>query len=398
MELTNLPYQTTNRYSKLIIDYVNEDKKLNPFVNHFPSFSNFKKQITEKRNHTIDRGVLVKVLKEQNFNFPLSVASKSNINLLKSDETFTVTTGHQLCLFTGPLYFIYKIVSTINIAEQLKEKYPQYNFVPTFWMATEDHDLQEINHINLFGKKIEWDSKQTGAVGRMSLDRFESVLMQLKEVLGETENAKKLVSLFENAYLKHKNLADATRFLVNELFGKFGLVIIDGDDEKLKQQFVPIIKKDILQNGFVTAIKQNSKSLAKDYKVQAFVRDINFFKLTKDNRELIKEEIAQKEIAENSENFSPNVLLRPLYQEIILPNIAYVGGGAEVGYWMQLKTAFKQENIPFPILILRNSAMLINDKQKQKIESLGFEINDLFSAIDELKKYMFYLILSRILL
>ena len=398
MELTNLPYQTTNRYFKLIIDYVNEDKKLNPFVNHFPSFSNFKKQITEKRNHTIDRGVLVKVLKEQNFNFPLSVASKSNINLLKSDETFTVTTGHQLCLFTGPLYFIYKIVSTINIAEQLKEKYPQYNFVPTFWMATEDHDFQEINHINLFGKKIEWDSKQTGAVGRMSLDRFESVLMQLKEVLGETENAKKLVSLFENAYLKHKNLADATRFLVNELFGKFGLVIIDGDDEKLKQQFVPIIKKDILQNGFVTAIKQNSKSLAKDYKVQAFVRDINFFKLTKDNRELIKEEIAQKEIAENSENFSPNVLLRPLYQEIILPNIAYVGGGAEVGYWMQLKTAFKQENIPFPILILRNSAMLINDKQKQKIESLGFEINDLFSAIDELKKYMFYLILSRILL
>lgn len=386
MELTNLPYQTTNWYSKLLIDYVNEDKKLNPFVNHFSALSNFKKQITEKKNHTIDRGVLVKVLKEQNFNFPLSVASNSNINLLQSEDTFTVTTGHQLCLLTGPLYFIYKIVSTINIAEQLKEKYPQNNFVPIFWMATEDHDFQEINHINLFGKKIVWDSKQTGAVGRMSLDGFESVFMELKEVLGETENAKKLVSLFENAYLKHKNLADATRFLVNELFGKFGLVIIDGDDKKLKQQFVPIIKKDVLQNGFVTAIKQNSKSLAKDYKVQAFVRDINFFKLTNGNRELIKEEIAQKEIAENPENFSPNVLLRPLYQETILPNIAYVGGGAEVAYWMQLKTAFKQENIPFPILILRNSAMLINDKQKQKIESLGFEINDLFSAIDDLKK------------
>ena len=110
MELTNLPYQTTNRYSKLLIDYVNEDKKLNPFVNHFPALSNFKKQITEKKNHTIDRGVLVKVLKEQNFNFPLSVASNSNINLLQSEETFTVTTGHQLCLFTGPLYFIYKMV------------------------------------------------------------------------------------------------------------------------------------------------------------------------------------------------------------------------------------------------------------------------------------------------
>ena len=386
MELTSLPYQTTNSYSKLLIDYVNEDKKLNPFVNHFPALSNFKKQITEKKNHTIDRGVLVKVLKEQNFKFPLTIASKSNINLLQSEETFTVTTGHQLCLFTGPLYFIYKIISTINLAEQLKEKYPQNNFVPTFWMATEDHDFQEINHINLFGKKIAWDNKETGAVGSMSLDSFESVLVELKEMLGETENAKKLVSIFEIAYLKHKNLADATRFLVNELFGKFGLVIIDGDDKKLKKKFVPIIKKDVLQNGFVTAIKQNSKSLAKDYKVQAFVRDINFFKLTKGNRVLIKGEISQKEIEENPENFSPNVLLRPLYQETILPNIAYIGGGAEVAYWMQLKTAFKQENIPFPILVLRNSAMLIDDKQKQKIESLGFEIKDLFSAIDELKK------------
>lgn len=386
MELTNLPYQTTNSYSKLLIDYVNEDNKLNPFVNHFPSLSNFKKQITEKKNHTVDRGVLVKVLKEQNFEFPLTIASTRNINLLQSEETFTVTTGHQLCLFTGPLYFIYKIVSTINLAEQLKVKYPQNNFVPTFWMATEDHDFQEVNHINLFGKKIVWDTKETGSVGDMSLDSFESVLVELKEVLGEIENAKKLVSLFENAYLKHKNLADATRFLVNEIFGKFGLVIIDGDDKKLKQKFVPIIKKDVLQNGFVTAIKQNSKSLAKDYKVQAFVRDINFFKLTKGNRQLIKGEIAQKDIEENPENFSPNVLLRPLYQEIILPNIAYIGGGAEVAYWMQLKTAFKQENIPFPILVLRNSAMLIDAKQKQKIESLGFEIKDLFSAIDELKK------------
>ena len=369
-----------------MLSYIAKNEKLLPFVNHFPTISKFKNQLTEKKNHSIDRGVLVKVLKEQNFNFPLTDASNRNIDLLQSEETFTVTTGHQLCLFTGPLYFIYKIISTINLAEQLKENFPQNNFVPTFWMATEDHDFQEINHINLFGKKIAWDSGQTGAVGRMSLDGFESVLVELKEVLCETENANKLVSLFENAYLKHKNLADATRFLVNELFGKFGLVIIEGDDKKLKQQFVPIIKKDVLQNGFVTAIKQNSKSLANDYKAQAFVRDINFFKLTKGNRELIKGGIAEKEIAENPENFSPNVLLRPLYQETILPNIAYIGGGAEVAYWMQLKSTFQQENIPFPILVLRNSAMLIEDKQKQKFESLGFEINDLFSAIDELKK------------
>jgi len=386
LELTNLTYQTTNRYSKLLIDYVNEDKKLNPFVNYFPTLSNFKKQLTEKKKHIVDREVLIKVLKEQNFNFPLTDASNNNINLLQSEETFTVTTGHQLCLFTGPIYFIYKIISTINLAEQLKEKYRQNNFVPTFWMATEDHDFQEINHINLFGKKIIWDSRKNGAVGRMNLDGFESVLEELKEILGESKNARKLVFLFEKAYLKHKNLADATRFLVNELFGKFGLVIIDGDDKKLKKQFVPIIKKDVLQSSFVTTIKHNSKILAKDYFSQAYVRDINFFRLTKGNRDLIEGGVAEKDIEVNPQSFSPNVLLRPLYQESILPNIAYIGGSAEVAYWMQLKTAFNQENIPFPILVVRNSAMLIDDKQKQKLESLGFEINDLFSSTEELKK------------
>ena len=386
MQSYKIPYSKTKQFSNLVIDYLANDEKLKPFISDFPTIDGFEKQITEKQNYPVNREVLVSVLKEQNKEFNLTELSNNNIDLLLSEDTFTITTGHQLCLFTGPVYFMYKIISTINLAEKVKTKYPKNHFVPIFWMATEDHDFQEINHINLFGKKIVWDSKKTGAVGRMSLEGFESVLMELKEVLGETENAKKLVSLFENAYLKHKNLADATRFLVNELFGKFGLVIIDGDDKKLKQQFVTIIKKDVLQNGFVTAIKQNSKSLAKDYKVQAFVRDINFFKLTKGNRELIKEEIAQKEIMENPENFSPNVLLRPLYQETILPNIAYVGGGAEVAYWMQLKTAFKQENIPFPILILRNSAMLIEDRQMQKFESLGFEINDLFSTTNQLKK------------
>ena len=386
MQSYKIPYSKTKQFSNLVIDYLANDEKLKPFISDFPTIDSFEKQIAEKQNYPVNREVLISVLKEQNKEFHLTELSNNNIDLLFSEDAFTVTTGHQLCLFTGPLYFIYKIISIINLAEKLKTKYSKNNFVPIFWMATEDHDFQEINYINLFGKKIAWDSKETGAVGSMSLDSFESVLVELKEALGETENAKKLVSLFENAYLKHKNLADATRFLVNELFGKFGLVIIDGDDKKLKQQFVPIIKKDVLQNGFVTAIKQNSKSLAKDYKAQAFVRDINFFKLTKGNRELIKEEIAQKEIAENPENFSPNVLLRPLYQETILPNIAYVGGGAEVGYWMQLKTAFKQENIPFPILILRNSAMLISDKQKQKFSSFGFKLEDLFLNEHQLQK------------
>jgi len=386
LKVSEISYHEANKFSNLVLDYLKNDEKLKPFVNHFPTLENFEKQITEKRTHSTDRVVLVDVLNNQNANLSLSEKSKWNIEKLKENSTFTVTTGHQLCLFTGPLYFIYKIISTINLAEQLQTKYPNNNFAPIFWMATEDHDFQEINHINLFGKKITWDSKQSGAVGRMNLDGFENLLTELKSVLGNSENADKLISLFETSYLNHDNLAEATRYLVNELFGKYGLVILDGDDKNLKKQFIPNIKKDVLHHGFEEPITKFSKDLASKYKAQAFVRSINFFKLSDGKRELIKDKISENEIENNPVSFSPNVLLRPLYQETILPNIAYVGGGAEVAYWMQLKTAFQQENIPFPILMLRNSVLFMDDKQNQKRKDLGFTLNDLFLEEHQLQK------------
>jgi len=386
MSSFKIPYKTANNFSKLVIDYLNNDRKLQPFVNHFPSLENFEKQIVEKKKHKVNRSILVEVLKEQNISIVLSRNSKENIEFLLNEKTFTITTGHQLCLFTGPLYFIYKIISLINLAEQLKDKYSDKNFVPVFWMASEDHDLDEVNHINLFGKKISWKTEQDGPVGRMKLNGFQSVLDELKQILGESENAKKIIQLFENAYLNHKTLSEAIRYLVNELFGRYGLVILDADDKRLKKQFISVIKKDVLQKGFVTTIQNCSNKLAENYKIQAFIRDINFFRLSDKRRELVKESVDIIDIKNNIEQFSPNVLMRPLYQEMILPNIAYIGGGAELAYWMQLRTAFEQENIPFPILFLRNSAMIINSKQEQKINDFGFKIEDLFLLEDQLKK------------
>ncbi len=384
MDTLNISYKQTNKFSNLVTDYVSENEQLSQFINHFPNAEGFKKQLVEKSTHKVDRLTLVEVLKEQNKVFPLSDLSVKNIALLKSDQTFTVTTGHQLCLFTGPLYFIYKIISTLNLAEQLAKEHPDNNFVPVFWMATEDHDFQEINHINLFGKTLNWDSEQGGAVGRMNLQGFESVLEELEKLLGERTNASTLITIFKEAYLKHTNLADATRYLVNYLFGEYGLVIIDGDDKALKTQFTRLIKKDVLEQGFESELKKCSIDLAKNYKAQAYVRPINFFKLTTNTRDRIEGGITASEIENSPEDFSPNVLLRPLYQETILPNIAYVGGGAEVAYWMQLKTVFKQEQLPFPILLLRNSAMFLNHKQHKQFMDLGFNITDLFLPKNDL--------------
>jgi len=387
-----IPYQDTNGFSKLVLDYLNQDEGLKGFVNHFPEIENFEKQIEEKQKQKINRPILVDVLKRQNIDFLLTSISRENINMLSLENTFTVTTGHQLCLFSGPLYVIYKIISVINLCEKLREKYPTNNFIPIFWMATEDHDFKEVNHIHLFGRKIEWDSNQNGPVGRMSLDKMESVISDLKLSLGTGKNACKLIRLFESAYLDHANLADATRYLLNEIFGKYGLLIIDGDEKDLKKEFIPQIKKDILSNGFFDAIKDSSNRLAKNYKVQAFFRNKNFFSLSDNKRELVDSSISEEIIENKPEMFSPNVLLRCLYQESILPNIAYIGGGSELAYWMQLKNVFDEQNIVFPILILRNSALLITQKQHSSFDRLGFQLDDLFLSLDKL--YKMYLLRS----
>ena len=373
-----LSYHNTKKFTHLVNDYLSKSDDIHKFYNRYPSLENFSAQWEEKSNHNIDRKVLVEVLNDQNQELTLSPLTRYNINSLFEEDTFSVTTGHQLCLFTGPLYFVYKIISTINLVEELKEKYPEKNFVPVFWMASEDHDFNEVNHIHLFGNRLEWNNGQKGAVGRMSLEGIEAVLDDLDKLLGDGKNANHLSLLFRDAYLKHANLADASRYLLNAIFGKYGLVILDGDDIRLKKQLISIVKKDVLHQGFFETISKCTQGLAKKYKAQAFVRDINFFYLSDEGRKRLEGDVLESEIDSNPENFSPNVLMRPLYQEMVLPNLAYVGGGAEVAYWMQLKTAFEQEQIPFPILVLRNSILWVEQKQVNKWQNLGFDLADLF--------------------
>jgi len=379
-----ISYQDTKLFSTLVVDYLNENEEVSSFINHFPTVESFKKQIEEKKKSDTNRSVLVDVLKHQNSTFALSDKSTTNLDLLKLKNTFTITTGHQLCLFTGPLYFIYKIISTINLTEELIKEYPENNFVPIFWMASEDHDFEEVNHINLFGEKIVWDSNQKGAVGKMSTESLKDIFIELRQVLGNSENAKKILSLFENAYQNHATLSDSTRYLVNELFGKYGIVIIDGDNKQLKNVFSPFIKRDILEKSNFHSLKYCSDKLSQKYNLQAFVREVNFFRISEEKRERIEGGVSEEEIDNNIEIFSPNVLMRPLYQEYILPNLAYIGGGAEIAYWMQIREMFKKEEVCFPLLILRNSSMWIEEKDFTKFISLGFELKDLFCSENEL--------------
>lgn len=393
-----ISFRDTNYFSSFICDYLDQKPELQQFYNRFPKLESFKAQIDEKLESGIleeNRNVLFKALSQQYADIKISELTKVNIKSLKDSNTFTITTGHQLNLFTGPLYFLYKIISTINLTKQLKTAYPNYNFVPIYWMASEDHDFEEINYFNFKGKKIQWNSNQTGAVGHFNTKGLDEVLKIISSEFGDGRYAEQLKEWFKGAYLKHDNLADATRYLANELFGDYGLVILDSDHRDLKRLFIPNIKKELLeQTAYEYVSETNIKLEALNLKIQVNPREINFFYIDEGLRERIifednkfkvnntsiswdKEELLQH-LGDYPERFSPNVIMRPLYQEVILPNLCYIGGGGEMIYWLQLKSNFKAQQVVFPILLLRNSVLIKTKKQAEKLERLQVSNKDLF--------------------
>ena len=395
MDITSLPYSDTGNFTKLFLDYISEDNRLKIFYNSFPNKENIRQLIDQRNFPDTNRKVLHKALKEQYTGLEISPLTEKNIEGLQNDNTFTITTGHQLNLFTGPLYFVYKIVTVINACKEMKEAYPDYNFVPVYWMATEDHDFEEINYFRLFGEKYSWNTSQTGAVGRFLTEDMEDLLKNLP--LSNT--------LFHTAYRKEKTLAGAVRRYVNELFGKYGVVVLDADHKELKQLFKPIIHDDLMHHAANRMVSKCNAGLNDlGYGAQVFAREINFFYLEGNIRNRIVQEgnnysvldtdihFSRDEmiqcIQESPEKFSPNVILRPLYQEIILPNLAYVGGPAEMVYWLQLKYIFDYYKNPFPALLPRNFALTIPEPERKKIEKTKLTDKELFLPLHDLtKKY-----------
>ncbi|WP_040281111.1 bacillithiol biosynthesis cysteine-adding enzyme BshC [Psychroserpens damuponensis] len=401
-----IPFRETSYFSSLICDYLDEKSNLTSFYNRFPKLENFEAQINEKQDSfsSETRTALVQSLKNQYASVDVSEATQKNISALSNENTFTVTTGHQLNLFTGPLYFFYKIISTINLCKQLKAAHPKQDFVPIYWMATEDHDFEEINYFNFRGQKVQWNREASGAVGELQLDGLDQVFEAFASQLNTTTNAQHIKQLFKNAYLEHRDLTVAMRYLVNELFKEYGLVIVDGNDLDLKRLFVPYIEEELVhQTSFEKVTQANEKlnNLDGNYKIQVNPREINLFYITKNVRERIIEtngiykvnnttitwsqnEIL-KHLAEAPERFSPNVIMRPLFQEVILPNLCYIGGGGELAYWLQLKSNFEAQKVVFPMLLLRNSVLLITDKQQEKLEKLEVSVRDLFLKQNDLR-------------
>lgn len=401
MQIFKIPYPQIPLFASRDIKYIEEVPALRAFYKYPVSLESFGDIIGDKSKDDIDRKALVATLETQHSRVSPHPAVQKNIENLAHSNTFTIVTAHQPSLITGPLFYIFKIVSTINLTRQLATKYPTFNFVPIFITSGEDHDFAEVNHLHLYGKKIEWNSGETGPVGNMKTASLVQVLQDLKAVLGESEKAAELYGLIEAIFSKNTTYADASFELAHELFKEYGLVVLNTNDAKLKRVFGPIIKEEILNQPSQKLVNQTIAQLESfGFPSQATPREINFFYMGDQYRERIVEEDdlfkvlnmnlvfsraeIETEIETHPERFSPNVVMRPIYQEKILPNLAYVGGGGELAYWLERKTQFEHFGLNFPMLVRRNSAMWIDAANAKRMEKLGVSVDDIWLDINEL--------------
>lgn len=399
---TRLPYRQTNAFTKIALDYIDQAAALKPFFEHPVNMQGLQKAIETRQQFATNRAVLVEELRKQYEGVDTSEKVKGNIELLLSQNTYTITTAHQNNIFTGPLYFIYKIVHAIKLADSLNNSLPAYKFVPVYYIGSEDADLDELNHIWLNNGKLVWGTKQTGAVGRMKVDK--ALLMLIEQMEGQLSvlpYGKEILSLFRESYREGIAIAEATFHFINRLFSDYGLVVLQPDNALLKKQMIPLFEDDLLNQIASGIVEQTAAKLeSAGYKIQAHPREINLFYIKDDVRERIINqgtrykvqsaafdmswEELKSELHNHPDRFSPNVILRGLYQETILPNIAFIGGGGETAYWLQLKELFAYYKVPFPVLVLRNSFLIVEKKWQERIAKLGFTAEDMFLPEEEL--------------
>ena len=372
MKKETISFKETGNFSKKFLRFIENES-----LSYYPKEKNILKTLKDLNFSKDSREVLFKELDQQYENLETSSLVKKNIKSILSDNTFTVTTGHQLNIFTGPMYVIYKIVSVIKLSQTLSKKYPKYQFIPIYWMASEDHDFEEIKSFHSNGKTYTWDIESKGPVGNLNTETLKNIF---KEDISIPE-------FFKDAYSSSSSLSEAVRKYMNYLFGEYGLISIDPNSKDLKKNISDIIVDDVINNT-IENIEKSSNVVS-----DVYVRKVNFFYQESDLRERIDKtdkynvlstslSFTEKEIKDkiksSPELFSPNVITRCLYQQRILPNVCYLGGPAEIVYWESFKKFFDNYNIPYPVLVPRDFALLLTAKVQKLIKKLNLLPRDLF--------------------
>ncbi len=410
-------------FQKLFLDYISADDESFNRINSF-FYASYKDneqvfKVIDSKSHNynanryFDKNILIDILKRQNVTFGGNEKTASNIELLKDDSTFAVVTGQQVGLYTGNLYTILKSVTAIKLAEDLKQRFPQFNFIPVFWMESEDHDLDEANHVHVINRqnevvRIGFDEqapegeepaarKNLMPVGRIKFDSaINQVNDQLKDSLIDTDFKEKLIEKISSFYFEGNEYGSGFASLMNWIFKDHGLVFIDCSDAEIKKLLTPVFEKELNTSpALCEEIIKTSAELEKEYDLQVKPKVINLFFIHNGNRLYIeprdnnrfalknsKRRFQQEELMnilfENPELFSPNVVLRPVCQDYLLPTVAYVGGPSEISYFAQLKPAYVHYDITMPLIYPRASATILENKVRKFLTNFEVSFEEIF--------------------
>jgi uncharacterized protein YllA (UPF0747 family) len=370
-------------YSPFRTAYLSQADSLRPFYEFPPSAASFEASLQARQQYPVDRATLVEVLERQHPPHLAPAAVREHILQLREPTTFCVTTGQQPALYGGPLMTLYKALTAIQLCQALQEQFPGYSFVPVFWSASEDHDFAEVNHTAVDYKSfLTYPGAFQGAVGRHIIDR------SIEQVAAPADWLRAL-------YRPGRSWGEAFRATLLSLLGPQGLIVLDADEPRLKRQFIDALDAEVRGEGIEPAVSHTSAALRQaGFPQQAIPQAVNCFQLTDHGRyrieptaggqlllhasqSRVEADTLRTWLRETPEAFSPNALLRPLYQETLLPNLIYVGGWGELGYWFQLREAFRQRGTFFPLLWPRPSALLSPAGELAHIVQYGFTMNQL---------------------
>jgi len=360
------------------------------------------------------RAELFSIISAQYNNVSPSGETNKNINLLKNENTLAIVTGQQIGIVSGPLYTLYKIITAIKLSKFLSERYDTFNFVPIFWLESDDHDFNEIRSINIinqtndlvnifYGDELH-EGDNIGSVGLLKVNHsIHDFFSRLNENLRKTEFTSEIIKQLKNFYKEGNSLKEAFKQLIFWLFDYYGLLIFDPQDSKVKNLLKPVFKKEITDFRKHTAKLVNvSATLEEKYHAQVKVKPINLFYSIDGGRFLIEpleNEFGLKrkrkkftydelmELIENEpKNFSPNVLLRPICQDTILPTAFYVAGPSEISYFAQVMPLYEFYNIETPFLYPRSSATIVEKNITAILDKYDINITGLFIDQEKVKQ------------
>lgn len=371
---TVLPLSASGLLSPLMQALAQRDERVREVLGKVPDASGWAASVRARKTFPGFPVEVASAIRRQQAWLGFSPAQERNLLDLEQGRAFTVTTGHQLSVLGGPLFFFIKLAQVIRLSRFAEQMMPDCRVVPVFWMATEDHDLDEITRFRFFGHDLSMAVPEggLGAVGRLDA----AVVAPLREALSAFRDVDAVLALWDRHYVSGRTLSQATRSLVQEVAGAEGLLVLDADDAALKACFAPWMRRELQEQGAQREVEEATRRLSElgllpSGKGQVTARPINLFYLENlrrtrlvqaefgvalnDGNKTWSQKEVEEELADHPERFSPNVVLRPLYQEVLLPNLAYVGGPGELSYWLQLTQLFDKEDVPMPLLVLRNS-------------------------------------------